>query len=1102
VPGAALEERKVVSVLFCDLVGFTAAAELADPEDVRARLRPYHARVRTEIERYGGSVEKFVGDAVMAVFGAPVAHEDDAERAVRAGLRVLEAIEDLNAAQSNLDLRVRIGINTGETVVELAARPELGEGIVAGDVVNTAARLQSAAPVGGIAVGELTYRQTERLFEYERLVPVQVKGKAEPVVIWRPRGTLERPGAARTVSLVGRDEEVQRLRGRLDRMLRERRGGLVTIVGEPGIGKSRLLAELRASASGVAGSVIWRQGRCLSYGDGIAFWALGEIVKAHAGIFESDTAQAATEKLDAVLPDVDERPWLRARLLPLLGVDSGRPASREESFTAWTRFLEAIADEGAAIVIEDLHWADMALLDFLSQLAERVDRVPLLVVCTARPELYDRRPGWAESRHSDTITLAPLSEQETAELVSALIPRRISEATRRVILARANGNPLYAEEIVRLLADKTLLEDGLADVPVPDSLQALIAARLDMLPADRKSLLQDAAVAGNVFWPTALAAIGSRDPHDVELALRELARKQLIRPSDDRSMGGERAYAFWHTLVRDVAYAQISRVGRAQRHRAAAEWLEERAGERVGDVADVLAYHYLTTLELASAVGLENTEELEAAAIHNLVLAAARTLPLDVASAEAGLARALELASSDHPERASILERWAEAAEQQGRLREAKAALEEAIDRYGAHGDAVGRGRALIALSHLLQRLGDPRREAAMAEALELLESQPPGPELVAAYSQLAARRYVGSMYHESIAAAGKALALTRELGLELPARALGFRGGSRACLGDREGLADMRRALELAVDQGRGRDAAVIYANLSIELLQYEGPEPALSALLEGIEFSKRRGISLLASDMEAQSAAYLRDVGRADEALAQAAASAARAEAAGVVPELIEARAVELRLLAERGQHGRLRTAAEELIATARTAGEPQQLGAALAAAALVCADEPQRAKALLVELEETPGVRGTEEYASQLPELVRTALAVGDRQLAARLIDGVEDSIPLLSHARCACLAQLAEADGDHAEAAARYAEAVQRWREFRRVPECAYALLGLGRCLVQLGDDGAERALREAQDVFASLGYGPAVARTEAYLATSRRGASTAAFKETP
>jgi len=532
----ALEERKVVSVLFCDLVGFTAASERADPEDVRARLRPYHRRVRSEIERYGGTVEKFVGDAVMAVFGAPVAHEDDAERAVRAGLRVLEEIEDLNSAHPNLDLRVRIGINTGETLVDRGARPELGEGIVAGDVVNTAARLQSVAPVGGVAVGEVTYLQTRRVFDYERLESVQVKGKTDRLAIWRPLQARARlgtdPSRTHHTSFVGRRAELARLRASLERTLRDGQTRLVTLIGEPGIGKSRLLAEFR-NRSELFAPVMWRQGRCLPYGDGIAFWALGEIVKAHAGIYESDTAQTATGKLEAVLPEVEERPWLRARLLPLLGIESAQSASREESFTAWRRFLETIAHDGAVVVVEDLHWADLALLDFISELTEQDRGVPLFVLCTARPELYDRVPAWSEhDERSETIPLAPLSQAETAELVSTLAGRPISAEAHRVILDRAEGNPLYAEEVVQLLVERDLLAEPLTDVPVPDSLQSLIAARLDTLPVNRKSLIQDAAVIGSVFWPSALAAIGARDTEDIELALRELERKKLIRLSD------------------------------------------------------------------------------------------------------------------------------------------------------------------------------------------------------------------------------------------------------------------------------------------------------------------------------------------------------------------------------------------------------------------------------------------------------------------------------------------------------------------------------------------------------------------------------------------
>jgi class 3 adenylate cyclase len=584
-PSAALEERKVVSVLFCDLVGFTAASEAADPEDVRARIRPYHARLRQEIERYGGTVEKFIGDAVMAVFGAPVAHEDDAERAVRAGLRILEAIAALNEADPTLSLQVRIGINMGEAVVALGARPEEGEGIVTGDVVNTASRLQGAAPVNGIAVSEQTYGATERVFEYEALEPVRVKGKAEPLALFRPLRARARFGSdvtrAHSTPLVGRELEKPLLIGTFERSAQQRSCQLVTIVGEPGVGKSRLCAELFAYIDERPGITRWRQGRSLAYGEGIAFWALGEIVKAECGILESDSPQEAEAKLEQALPGGDpDLAWLKARLAPLVGA-GGEPASQEESFAAWRRCLESWAEaRETVLVFEDLHWADAALLSFLEHLAEWTEGVPLLVLCTARPELYEQHPTFgANARNAQRINLSALSDAETARLLAALLERAVLPVeTQQALLERAGGNPLYAEEFVRLLADRGELA-GAAEVP--ESVQALIAARLDTLSPERKSLLQDAAVLGKVFWAGALAEMGDRELREVELALHELTRKELVRPARTSSMEGEAEYGFWHLLVRDVCYAQIPRAGRAARHRAAAAWIEDKAGERV-----------------------------------------------------------------------------------------------------------------------------------------------------------------------------------------------------------------------------------------------------------------------------------------------------------------------------------------------------------------------------------------------------------------------------------------------------------------------------------------------------------------------------------------
>jgi class 3 adenylate cyclase len=570
-PTAGVKERKVVSVLFCDLVGFTAASESADPEEVQARIAPYHARTRERIEAFGGTVEKFIGDAVMAVFGAPTAHEDDPERAVRAGLALLEAIEELNASDGPRALSVRVGVNTGEAVVALDARPELGEAMVTGDVVNTAARIQSQAPVNGVAVGAGTFRATERVFEYESLDPIDAKGKTEPVAVWRALRPTARFGSdvirSMTTPLVGRELDFTLLRGTFDKAIAERSVQLVTVAGEPGVGKSRLVAELFAYTDGLDELVTWRQGRCPPYGEGITFWALGEIVKAHAGVFESDPPDVATAKLEAVLPESDDLPWLRARLLPLLGIDASESAAQEELFTAWRRFLESVAERAPLVlVVEDVHWADPALLAFLEHLADWARGVPLLVVCTARPELYETRASWGTGlRNHTAINLSPLSDTDTAKLVAALLEKTVLPAeTQQLLLERAGGNPLYAEEFVRMLRDRDLLDRhgalrGAAEVPFPESIHALIAARLDTLPQERKVLLQDAAVLGKVFWAGAVGAMGDRDPHEVEQALHELSRKELVRPSRQSSMEGEAEYGFWHLLVRDVAYQQISR---------------------------------------------------------------------------------------------------------------------------------------------------------------------------------------------------------------------------------------------------------------------------------------------------------------------------------------------------------------------------------------------------------------------------------------------------------------------------------------------------------------------------------------------------------------
>ena len=659
-PPKAREERKVVSIVFADLVGSTARAEQLDPEDVRAILASYHARVRAELERFGGTVEKFIGDAVVAVFGAPIVHEDDAERAVRAALAIRDSM-----AES--DVGVRIAVNTGEALVSLDANPTQGEGMVAGDVVNTAARLQGAAPVGGILVGEATYRATTRVVEYRPSEPVVAKGKSEPVPAWEAVAPRSRFGTdleqAAPAPLVGRTEEVALLGDSLTRARREREPQLLTLVGVPGIGKSRLVTELFGLVDADPEIILWRQGRCLPYGEGVSYWALGEMAKAHAGILEGDDAAAAEQKLHAavadVVPDPDEADWVAGHLRPLVGLGgTGTGAEgRGEAFAAWRRFLEGLAEQRPTVLVfEDLHWADDGLLDFVDGLVDRATGVPLLVVCSARPELLTRRPGWGGGKaNAVTLSLSPLSGDETARLIGELLEQAVLPAPmQQALLARAEGNPLFAEEYIRMLRDQGLLgRDGEAwrleegQVAVPATVQSVIAARLDALPPEEKALVQEAAVLGKVFWLGAVAFVGSRTRSDADELLHSLERKELIRRERRASVGGEVEYAFRHALVRDVAYGQIPRARRAELHLASARWTESLATERSEDRAEMLAHHYLSALQLLRAAG-QDASAIEAPARTALREAGHRAYSLSaLEAAERSYRAALELWPED-----------------------------------------------------------------------------------------------------------------------------------------------------------------------------------------------------------------------------------------------------------------------------------------------------------------------------------------------------------------------------------------------------------------------------------------------------------------------
>jgi class 3 adenylate cyclase/tetratricopeptide (TPR) repeat protein len=798
------EERKVVSVLFCDLVGFTASSDAADPEDVRARIRPYHARLRQEIERFGGTVEKFIGDAVMAVFGAPVAHEDDAERAVRAALRILEAIDELNEEDPPLGLQVRVGINTGEAVVALGARPEAGEGIVTGDVVNTAARLQAAAPVNGILVGESTHRATERAIAYREHEPIEAKGKAQPVTAWAAVDALSHFGVdvdqAPRTSLVGRDRELGLVREAFEQMREQREPQLVTLVGVPGIGKSRLVHELSMIIDRDPELVSWRQGRCLPYGEGISFWALTEMVKAQAGILESEGAESVAAKLGAsvaALVPAEDREWIERWVRPLVGLaggEAGEHGTRDEAFPAWRRYLECIADQGPTVLIfEDLHWADEGLLDFLDDLSEWTSEVPLLVFCTARPELLARRPSWGGGRtNALTISLRPLSNDETARLVHEVLERAVLPAElQHELIERAGGNPLYAEEFARMHAER-----GESELSVPETVQGIIAARLDALPPEHKRLLQNAAVVGKVFWAGAVAALNGADSAEIEPRLHELERREFVRRERRSSVEREAEYAFRHVLVRDVAYGQIPRAQRADKHCAAAEWIASLG--RPDDHGELLAYHYLEALEYTRSAN-RDTAKLGAAALKALREAGDRAFALGAYSSAARyFGSALELASEDDHERGELLFRYGSA--QFWSDTSGEVALKDAVSRL-RNTDPEAAARSAVLLSRAAWYHRDPSAvDAWLAEVDALLENIGDSIVTIEALVVRAGFHMVAGEYEQAIRLARDALARLKETDRpDLRARAFDVIGCSRVARGDEHGIDDQRRAIEIA---------------------------------------------------------------------------------------------------------------------------------------------------------------------------------------------------------------------------------------------------------------------------------------------------------------
>jgi tetratricopeptide (TPR) repeat protein len=669
----------------------------------------------------------------------------------------------------------------------------------------------------------------------------------------------------------------------------------------------------------------------------------------------------------------------------------------------------------------------------------------------------------------------------------------------RPVVERVGGNPLYAEELVRLLQDRDLLVgtgDTLAlrageAVPLPDSISALIAARLDTLSPERKSILADAAVIGKVFWAGAVAAMGEREPDLVLQSLRELARKELIRPFRRSSIEGETEYAFWHALTRDVAYAALPRASRVTRHVAAARWIESRAGERVENAADVLAHHYSTAVDLCRASGdVAQAAALEAPAFRFLSLAGERSLGLDAAAALPSLERALDLVPEGHPDRPAALARFGEAAYLAGRYGEAIAALDEAVTAFRGRGDIRAATRAMLTLALPLGRVGDPRNAVTVSEATELIDAVGPCEEYVAALSASASRDAIGGRPDSALVHAERALTMAQELGLPRPARALGFRGMARCTIGDPAGLDDFREAIVLAGEAGQSREGAVLRSNLAGELFNYVGVPAAIEASADAIEYARSRGMSEMVTSIRVATMFTSFAAGDFDGVLALADELGPGLDAGGAVEALAWCRSLEAHVYALRGHAERTRPWLDWLEQASRGTQEPQTVAQGLeaVAAARAALREIEHAASLLEEAYAFPGVVNDANHEIFTPVTVRTALGIRGPEFAEGLLKGMQPFCPFASNVQLSARAAITEARGDLRAAVALYRDAADRWEAFGMAVEHAFARLGLGRCLVRLGRaDEAQAAVVTARAIFTSLRAEPSVAEADALMA---------------
>ncbi|HEV3212279.1 MAG TPA: adenylate/guanylate cyclase domain-containing protein [Acidimicrobiales bacterium] len=1091
-------ERRLCSILFVDLVGFTPLAEKADPEAVRELLSHYFERAEAIVSSYGGTIEKFIGDAVMAVWGAPVANEDDAERAVRAGLDVVASVTDLGRALGREGLAARAGVVTGEVAVTVG---KVAEGMVLGDTVNAASRVQGAAEPGTVLVDEATWHASSGAIAYAEVGELTLKGKTGTLAAWRAlRVVGQRKGLGRAERLeppfVGRDDELRLVKDLLSATARERRARLVSVTGVPGIGKSRLAWEFLKYVDGLAETVYWHQGHSANYGEGVTFGALGEMVRMRAGINEAEDADSSRAKLAAsvaeYVADDDERRWIEPRLAHLLGLAEAPTGDREELFSAWRTFFERIAELGVTVLVfEDLQWADPGQIDYIESILEWSRSHPIMVVTLSRPELRDRRPDWGAGQRSFTsLHLDALSDEAMAALLDGFVhglPPGVSAKVRE----RAEGVPLYAVETVRMLVDRgVLVADGgayrvdgeLSTLEIPETLHALVASRLDALPVEQRSLLQDAAILGATFPPATLAAVYGHDRDGLESMLRDLVRKEFLAFDSDPRSPERGQYRFVQGVISDVALSMLARRDRSAKHLAAARHFEALGDE---ELTAVVAAQYASALR--AAPDADHNEELVRRAIEWLTRAGSRARTLGSPEEALDLFDQALAVTPPGSEHAALLRLAGDAAADSNDGVRSEALLGDAIAEYEGAGDRDGVRRASARLADVL---GQQRRYTEAIElaqpVLDALDDDEVEVRLQLA-NTIAMCLSQGKDPATSLEWAEIALTLAERQGdVAALARALGTRSLALFNLGrHREAVMLGRGMVALASDAGALREQGVALMGLGLYALP-DDPRESIRASLESAEVARRGGHRQMENTNllnAAETAITLGDWAAARHLLEEL---TTRGHRDTVWTE-------QLRAMLE-AMTGETQTAIDRLAALAGTsdtsefvAGQTTDLHASavvhLAAGDL---EGAQRLAAESVALDPlginapvSVHVQGRAALWRRDLEGAQQALAAG-QALRGRWMSAVNETLA----------AGIAALEGRLEEAAERYAAALEVWRALDDT--LSLALCDLDMVLL-LGDANPSTvAGKEAEDVFTQLGAVPFLDRLTAAKAGREEG----------